>query len=289
MTTLTSDYKETNLIVQSNELVQHTNWEMNFIPMKLFKGIVSCINTSDPPKDNRVVIEKQDMYKIVGIDKSKSNYTYLRRQMESLMQHIIYIQKKDKIVQIPLVSKVIWDVNKDVVECFFDDEIMPYLIQMQGKYLQYPVTNLTGFSSKYGLIIYENLLSRVKQYKTSTHILDIDEIRHITGTKDKYKKTFDFENRVLNTAVDDINHANVEFLVKYKTVKRGKSIRSVEFIIRPRTSCLEDDYSIIMNPSLLESTKLDLSASAKYGKTETENEEKQFNILRMINMQNVGY
>ena len=246
-----SDYKETNIIVQANDLVRNTNWTMNVIPLKIFKGMISCINVNNPPKDNQIEIRKSDLYKIVGIDKSKQNYTYLRRQMESLMQQIVYLRKDDKVIQLPLVAKIIWHMNSDEVTCCFDQEIMPYLVKMSGLFLQYPVSNLVGFCSRYGIILYENLLSRERQYKKGTYLIPIEELRHVTGTAQKYTKTYDFENYVLKTAVTDINSANVEFLVRYSTIKYGKEIRSIKFDIRPRTSCTEDNYETVIKPSLL--------------------------------------
>ena len=247
---MNSDFKETNIVVQANDLVQTANWSMNVIPLKIFKGLISCINTLKPGQANQVTVMKSDLYRIVGIDKSKNNYSYLRKQMESLMQQIIYLRKDDKIIQVPLVSKVVWDMNTDFVSCYFDDELMPYIIHLNGLFLQYPVGNLVGFDSKYGLILYEYLLSMERQYKRGEYTIDIDLLRHITGTEKKYSKTYDFENRVLDVSVKDINQAGVEFLIRYNTVKYGKSIRSVKFEMRPRTSIKEDDYDTIINPSL---------------------------------------
>lgn len=249
---MNSDFKETNIVVQANDLVQTANWSMNVIPLKIFKGLISCIDVMKPGQTNQVTVMKSDLYRIVGIDKSKNNYTYLRKQMESLMQQIVYLKKEDKIIQVPLVSKVIWNMNNDFVSCFFDEELMPYIIHLNGLFLQYPVGNLVGFSSKYGLILYEYLLSLERQYKRGEHIVDIEVLRHITGTEKKYNKTFDFENRVLNASIEDINHSGVEFLVRYTTVKYNRAIKSVKFELRPRTSIQETEFETIMNPSMFE-------------------------------------
>lgn len=286
-----SDYKETNIVVQANELVQNANWAMNIVPLKLFKGLVSCIDVKSPPKDNHIEIEKKDLYRIVGIDKNKNNYTYLRKQMESLMKQIVYLNKGDRIIQIPLISKVIWEANSDEIKCYFDPDIMPYLIQLHGLFLQYPVKNLVGFTSKYGLLIYENLLSRERQYKSGTYTISIKELRYITGTEKRYSAMPDFEKRVLAAAAADINKANVEFLVRYSTVKSGRSIKAVKFDIRPRTSCLEDNYNVVVHPRFLEDALINLqipSKAQRERKKETMKEEEYQSLLETYNEKTVA-
>ena len=51
-----------------------------------------------------------------------------------------------------------------------------------------------------------------------------------------------FEARVLKTAVEDINHMQGEFLVKYEKIRHGRSIEKAKFIIVKRTSWKQTDY-----------------------------------------------
>ena len=73
-----SDFDITNKVVQANELIQQANWRMNMMPLKLFKTIISCIDTENPKQE--VCIAKKELADFMGVGE---NYTYLRTQMKS--------------------------------------------------------------------------------------------------------------------------------------------------------------------------------------------------------------
>ncbi len=54
-----SDFDIKNKVVQANDLVQLSKWNLDAVPLKILKTLVSCIDTKNPPKDNTVCISKQ--------------------------------------------------------------------------------------------------------------------------------------------------------------------------------------------------------------------------------------
>lgn len=43
-----SDYDIKNKVVQANDLVQLSKWNLDVVPLKVFKTLVSCIDTKIP-------------------------------------------------------------------------------------------------------------------------------------------------------------------------------------------------------------------------------------------------
>lgn len=236
------NYLENKKIVQSNSLVRQTNWKLNKTPLKLFKACIAAIDTSNPPKDNTVVMHKSDLIQLLELDK-KQNYVYLKEQLRSLITSV-KIEEDDKHeIYTALVSKIEWEKESDIVKVKFDEAVMPYLVELHSRFLEYPADVIPQFDSKYGLIIYESLLSNWKQYADSNEFTyDVDTIRYITGTEKLYKRWDHFEERVLKAAVGDINHIQGEFLVKYEKIRHGRSIEKVKFILVKRTSWKQTDY-----------------------------------------------
>lgn len=113
---------------------------------------------------------------------------------------------------------------------------MPYLIGLKSRLLQYPAANINKFKSKYGLILYEYLLSKERQYQFGSYKMSVDEIRKLTGTEKTYLMFRDFDKKVIQTATEDLNQAVVEILVKNKKVKRGRKITHINFYVRARNS-----------------------------------------------------
>ena len=60
---------------------------------------------------------------------------------------------------------------------------------MKELFLQYEVAALKKFKSKYGLILYEYLLSRERQERQSEHkySISVENLRRLTDTETKFK------------------------------------------------------------------------------------------------------
>lgn len=235
-------YLENKKVVQANSLVRQTNWKLNKTPLKLFKACIAAIDTSNPPKDNMVVMHKSDLVQLIDGNESK-NHVYLKNQLRSLITSV-KIEEDDKHeIYTALVSKIEWEKESDIVKVKFDEAVMPYLVELHSRFLEYPADVIPQFDSKYGLIIYESLLSNWKQYADSNEFTyDVDTLRYITGTEKKHKKWVHFEECVLKAAVNDINHMQGEFLVKYEKIKHSRTIEKIKFILVKRTSWKQTDY-----------------------------------------------
>lgn len=252
-----SDFNENNKVVQANDLIQLSKWNLNAVPLKVFKALVSCIDTKNPPKDNTVYISKQELFKCVGSNEHKS-YDYLKQQVKSLQSKIVTIPSKDGGVStISLVPSVEWpreDSNKPI-ECMFNSKVMPYLIDMHELFLQYDVSSLKNFKSKYGLILYEYLLAEARKEQSKyddpkyIYSIAVDNLRRLTATENKLKNFKELNRKVVNQAVEDINSSGVEFLVKAtNNGKRGIKATHVEFELRKRTSITETEFEVVAHP-----------------------------------------
>ena len=237
-----AEYLENKKVVQANSLVRQTRWNLNLTPLKLFKACVSAIDTSNPPKNNTVVMHKSDLVQLLDGDSSK-NHLYLKNQLRRLVTSV-KIEEDDKHeTYVALVNKIEWEKESDVVKVRFDEMVMPYLVELHSRFLEYPAELIPAFDSKYGLIIYESLLSNWKQYADSNEFTyDLETIRYITGTEKLYKRFDHFEERVLKMAVDNINHIQGEFLVKYEKIRHGRTIENILFRLVPRTSWKQTTY-----------------------------------------------
>ena len=230
-------------VVQANDFIQQTNWAMDKVPLKLFKALIAAIDIKNPPKDNTVIVSKAELIKL--LDTSGHNYVYLKRRMRQLITAVKVDGADDEEHYVALVQDIYWKIDSDEVKVKFHEAVMPYLIGLKSRFLQYPAANINQFKSKYGLILYEYLLSKERQYQFGSYGMSIDEIRRITGTEKLYSKWVNFEFKVLKSAEEDINQAGVEILVKYEKVKRGRKITHINFFVRARNSYQDTEFDVI--------------------------------------------
>lgn len=239
-------------VVQANNFVRETSWTLKRDTIKIFKLLISRIDTKKPPKDNTVFLSKSEVINILkenDLDKNY-NYTYARSRMKDLITGVKVLDDKEREVYVSLVQKVVWNKNIDIIECKFSEEVMPYLI-VANKFLQYDIQNIRGFDSKYGIIFYENLLSYYKQYKNNDFTISVEKLRRLTDTEKKLLRFDNWERTVLKKGIDDLNTANTEILAKYEKIKHGKTVKEIIFSVRPRTSYKETSYEDVENPSFL--------------------------------------
>ena len=231
-----SDFKENNMVVQANSLIQQTSWKLNETSLKLLKVAISCIDTSNP--SNTVVLGKGDVVEF--LNENKSNYVHLKREFDKLITGVKLIDDNETQLTVALVRQVLWEKNKGIIQITFDDLLMPFLVNLKENFLQYEVKNLKCFDSKYGLILYEYLLSK-KRCNPNINLfkLPIDNLRELTGTTKKYKRLIDFEDNVLKTALADINNNDLEITFTYEKIKIGRTIREIEFEVKMKPKNLD--------------------------------------------------
>jgi plasmid replication initiation protein len=249
-----SDFNVKNKVVQSNDFIQLSKWNLNAVPLKIFKTLISCIDTLHPPKDNMISISKGELFNMIGSE-SDGGYDYLKRKIKELQKTSITISEPNREIFVPLVNKIIWNKDDDNITCRFDEYLMPYLIDLQERFLQYDVASLKNFKSKYGVILYEYLLSMARQEQSQTehprytYTIPMAEFRRLTDTENKLKDMKNFKRRVVEASVNDINQSCVEFLVKATSDgSRGKETTKWTFYLRKRTSVTETNYDIVARP-----------------------------------------
>lgn len=235
-------------VVQANDLIRQTNWAMDKVPLKLFKAMVAMIDTNNPPQDNTVTVSKKELVEL--LDENRTNYNYLKKKIRGMQTSIRIADDAENERYVSLVTDIYWGKNSDKVSVTFHKDIMPFLI-VTSRFLKYPAADLPRFSTKYGLILFEQLLSRERQYHTGRYVISIPELRWITGTEKIYSDFNNFEKRVLRSGIDDLNNAGVEILAKYRKIRSGHTISEIEFTVRRRTSYKEKTYEEVINPSLL--------------------------------------
>lgn len=235
-----SDFKKTNMVVQSNSLIQQANWTLNQTSLKLLKVAISCINTSNPT--NTVTMLKSDLMHFIDSENSE-NYTYLKKRCRELQTSVKVIDNEKHEVYVSLVRKIFWEKNTETVSFLFEDELMPFLVNLKENFLQYKVDNINCFDSKYGLILYEYLLSK-KRCNPNINLfkLSIENLRELTGTTKKYAKWVNFEIKVLKTALADINNNDLEITITYEKNKIGRTIRDIEFNVKMKSKNLDPKY-----------------------------------------------
>lgn len=235
---------ETRKVVQSNDLITSVA-KIDAVPLKIFELAVSLINPLEPPKNNIVNLSKNELFDFFKVS-SENKYTRFREAIKKLQENsIIQVSYEDKnkgfkyksIVPIPYVE---WTDYDDNVQIRFDQEIIPYLINLKDNFTQYLITDIGNLNSKHSIVLYKwltmnyNLYKKYGNSKNKEPLIELKELRQLTDTEKEYDRFFYFERWVIKESVEEIN-LHTHYVITYRKIKKGRSVSEIQFIIDEST------------------------------------------------------
>ena len=248
-------------VVEHNSLITSIA-KMDKTPLKMFELAVSCIDTEEPPKDNAVYLSKEELFSFFKVSDNDKHSRF--KQAVAKMQEQAFFEIKEeknkgfkfrRILPIPTVE---WTDYDDKVMIRFNQDIMPYLIELKQNFTKYALSEIMELNSKYSIILYKWLSMNYNQYEHYSNkggrraeqvenyrnpSISVKELRTITDTVNEYKEFWNFENRVLKKGIEEIN-AHTSFNVSYEKIKKGRSIDSIVFHIEKKPVARNDFYKL---------------------------------------------
>src|SRR5574337_1236648 len=246
-------------VVEHNSLITSIA-KMDKTPLKMFELAVSCINTEEPPKDNTVYLSKRDLFAFFNVSDNDKHSRF--KEAVEKMQKTAYFQIKEvkekgyemtSIVPIPTVK---WNSYNDEVLIRFNQDIMPYLIDLKKNFTQHALSDIAELNSKYSIILYRWLsmnynqyehysvkggrrAEQVEEYRNPT--ISMRELREMTDTVQDYPRFTNFESYILKNSLKEIN-AHTHFNLTYDKIKKGRSIDRIVFHIEKKPVAKNEYY-----------------------------------------------
>ena len=252
---------EKRKIVEHNDLITSVA-KMDKVPLKIFELAVSCIDTENLPKDNTIYLSKEELFTFFDVSDNGKHTRF--KEVISKMQEQAFFEVREaknkgfkfrRILPIPTVE---WTDYDDKVMIRFNQDIMPYLIELKQNFTQYALSDLIDLNSKYSIILYKWLSMNYNQYEHYSAkggrraeqveayrnpSITVKELRILTDTTNEYKNFTDFSRWILNKPLAEIN-AHTSFNVTYDKIKKGRSIDSIVFHIEKKRKADDNSYKL---------------------------------------------
>ena len=254
---------EKRKIVEHNDLITSVA-KMDKVPLKIFELAVSLIDTDNPPKDNRILLSKTELFAFFKVDDSNKHSRFKEAIMTLHQQSVFEIREmndhknKFEYQVISPLEKTTWNDYNDIIEITFTKSIMPYLIELKSKFTQYALSDLVDLNSKYSIILYKWLSMQYNQYEHYSYkggrraeqveayrnpSISIQELRIMTDTVNEYKRADHFETWILKKPLEEITKYT-HFNVTYEKIKKGRSIDSIVFHITKKRRADDNSYKL---------------------------------------------
>ena len=248
-------------VVEHNSLITSIA-KMDKTPLKMFELAVSCINTEEPPKDNIIYLSKAELFTFFKVD-DNDKHSRFKQAIAKMQEQAFFEIKEEKnkgfkfrrILPIPTVE---WTDYDDKVMIRFNQDIIPYLIELKQNFTKYALSEIMELNSKYSIILYKWLSMNYNQYEHYSNkggrraeqvenyrnpSISVKEIRLITDTVNEYKETYHFFRYIVENSLKEIN-AHTSFNVSYEKIKKGRSIDSIVFHIEKKRKADDNSYKL---------------------------------------------
>lgn len=227
-----------NHVVMSNDLIKgKSNLSLN--ELKLLRLTIMQVIAED--KDLLTYqVKINDLAKILNIS-TPSIYRDVMEMCKHLLQEIVCVgdgNPKHKWKMFQWCSSCQYE--KGVITIRLHDDLKPYLIQLKKHYTQYMLQDILMLKTVYAVRIYELIREEMKYQvvyadKTATVSLDVETIRKATDTEKKYEKIGMFKQRVIDSAINEINEKSC-YHISYKYIKESRKIVGFRFEIESKNN-----------------------------------------------------
>ena len=219
------------VVAKHNDMIQKSRFQLSAQEQKVIQFLISKIK----PKDKALHTYRfsiSEFCGICGIDsQSGNNYKNLKDTIQSLADKSMWVMLENgKETLVRWINKAAIDRQDGVIEIRLDDDLIPYLLQLQNNYTQYALQYILSMDSRYSIRFYEVL--RSLEYKQRQHIFNIEDLKRLLNAE-KYKRYSNFKQRVLDMAVREINELS-DITVSYVPIREGRKIVEVEFSIQKK-------------------------------------------------------
>ena len=225
-------------VVKANDLIRKTRYNLTTQQQKIVLFAVSKIKPNDP-SDTEYEISINELAAACGLKIDNGGYYYW-----SLKEDIKTLTKRDWCVMPDgKESTVSWIGDAEIcpysstVKITFHKQMAPFLFELKERYTQYKLQNVLAFKGKYTIRLYEILRSHITQKmldadRESDILLSVEELRD-TLMVSSYPRWADFDRFIIKKAIDEINKYADDIHVEYQAYKKGRTVSSVNFTIKP--------------------------------------------------------
>lgn len=232
------DIQRNYIVSKSNDMIQKTRYQLSLSEQRAICYICSLIKpqTSDGTYQLEYKFKIKDYAEVCGIDDDNGVlYEKTREMLKELRDKSFYLmQENGTEVLVSWIAKVWATKRSGTVKVRLDEDMIPFLFDLQKKFTAYGLINILKMKSRHSIRLYELLRSYAYQREKT---FEVEELKHLLMVDDResYSNYNLFKNRVLTPALKEINNlTDLDVELKEFRQGQGNKVVSVTFIIEKR-------------------------------------------------------
>jgi plasmid replication initiation protein len=227
-------YDTSNNVVISNDLILHAKSNLTLNEWKLLRLIIMQCRKDDNELYT-FTLKAKDFAKLLEVD-AHDIRKHLRTMTRHIMREVIDLEdvRSGDWIQFHWTDECKY--TSGIVTIKIADRLKPFLLELKGHFTKYKYEEILPFKSMHTLKIYEALIANIDDRnqphadKYSIVNINMETLRLMTNTTDKYSKYANFRARVLEPAVREMNEKS-KYHVTATPYKNNKTIVGIEFMV----------------------------------------------------------
>ena len=233
-------------VVKANDLIQKSRYDLSVQQQKLLLYVISGIK----PEDKDFYTQQftmSELCEVCGIAYNNKNSDYIFSNLKKIRDLSYTIDLENERFTFAWLQSIRMDKTKNnLITVKLDEDLKPYLLQLNQFFTSYVVGYIYPMNSKYSIRLYELL----KSYENiGAHTFELEELKEKLQTAE-YSRYANFKRKVIDIALEEINEYT-DITITFKPIREGRNIAKLYFEIKPKTST-EAAITRIKNNELLE-------------------------------------
>jgi len=224
----TRDYQ----VVKANDLIQKSRFQLSAQEQKIVLYLISKIKPGDKEFQG-YSFEIMEFCHLCGIETDQGRtYKHLKNTLQKLRDKSFWIkQDNGSETLFAWIDGVTISPKSGTVSIRLNENIKPYLLELQQKFTHYSLIYILGMRSQYAIRLYELLKSY--EFRGRWQV-EIEELKNMLSAEN-YKLFGNFKQKVLDIALREIENLT-DIDVSYEIIKKGRKFAEIEFIIKQKES-----------------------------------------------------
>jgi len=238
-----------DLVVKDNTLT-NASYTLSLVEQRLILlAIVAARESNLNLQSKHKLLVTADSYAKQFNVVRQAAYLALKEACENLFERRFSFEERNgkvKQVKSRWVSRIAYIEEHAEVEIVFADDVIPLITELEARFTQYELKQISGLSSAYAIRLYELLIAWRSTGKTT--LLGLDEFKNKLGVNaGDYSRADNFKRRVLDIAIKQINE-NTDIFVEYEQHKQGRVITGFSFSFKFKKAPKAEKQKALASP-----------------------------------------
>ncbi len=215
---------------KANELIQKSRFSLSLQQQKIILYLISKIQPTDT-EFHEYKFEIKSFCKACGIDyDSGALYSEIKEAIKGIADKSLWVKlESGRETLLRWIQKA--SIENGELTIRLDNDMKPYLLQLQKNYTQYDLIFTLTFKSKYSVRLYELIKSiHYDESQPYSRTYSVDELIKLLNAE-KYSNFSDFRKRALDPAINEINSISDKTVSYEIAEKSGKKITHLTLYI----------------------------------------------------------